>query len=479
MEERGSMTTKIIRSAAFLTVLVFVAGLTLFALNGRHVRLWADDFAYSAVARDGLIDGSVNWFYYNGARMSSFWLVGFLDLFGPQVVRYLPGLVLLLWVGGVWVTLKGVVDLTRISLEWIWPALAAVILVFFTALLLPTRLETLYWRMGMLHYTLPIPLTLLTLGLILKFADHPTSKTKTVLRGILVLLITFFSGANGEVSGAWQFGVYAVALVMLWLINRFKKQHFSVNALFYALAGSALAMVLMAISPANAYRMGVMPPPANLGEFIYYTLRYSYDFVWDSIKTQPLPNLIFMMSALALSLAVIPAAGLSLSTKNALKGILTVIVITYGLIVVSFSPSIFAGTNYPAPRALVAGRFTFLLGLMAAGFLAGFVVRNLLPRLSAFGWAAAIAAVLVVVSLYTVRSYRTPIAEGQDLARRAELWDKQDEQIKAAKLAGEMDVVLKQYDVVQTLNSLMDDPNHWVNRSAAVYYGVNSITAKP
>ncbi len=473
------MTTKIIRIAAVLTALAFIVGLTLFTLNGRYARLWADDYTYSAVAREGIIDGSVDWYTYNGARMSSFWLVGFLDLFGTQVGRYLPGLILLLWVGGVWFALNKVLDLARIKLEWIWPALAAVILVFFTVLLLPTRLESLYWRMGMLHYTLPIPLTLFTLGLILKFADHPASKTGAVLRGILVLLITFFSGANGEVSGAWQFGIYFLALVMLWLINRSRKLHYSLNALFYALAGSTLAMVLMAVSPANAYRMGIMPPPANLGEFIYFTLRYSYDFMWDSIKTQPLPNLIFIMGSLALSLAVNPAAGMKLSTKSALKGILAVIVITFGVIVVSFSPSIFAGTNYPAPRALVAGRFTFLLGLMTAAFLAGFILRNLLPRLSSAGWAAAIAAVLIVVSLYAVRSYRTPIAESKDLAGRAELWDKQDEQIKAAKLAGEMDVVVKQYDVVETLNSLMDDPDHWVNRSAAVYYGVNSITATP
>lgn len=473
------MTTKLFRITAVLTALVFAAGLVLFALNGRYVRLWADDYTYSAVAREGLIDGTINWYYYNGARMSSFWLVGFIDLFGPQAVRFLPGLVLVLWVGGIWFALKSILDLARVKLEWIWPALSAVMLVFFSVLLMPTRLESLYWRMGMLHYTLPIPLTLFTLGLILKFADHPTSKIKMVLRGILILVATFFSGANGEVSGAWQFGVYFVALVMLWLINRYKKQHFSVNAMFYALAGSALAMIVMAVSPANAYRMEVMPPPANLGEFIYYTLRYSYDFVWDSIKTQPLPNLVFIMGSLALSLAVIPAAGLKLFTKNALKGILVVLVITFGLIVFSFSPSIFAGTNYPAPRALAAGRFTFLLGLMAAAFLAGFVVRDLFPRLTAGSWAAAIAAILILVSLYTVRTYRIPIAEGQDLAARADLWDKQDEQIKAAKLAGVMDVVIQQYDVVLSLNSLLEDPDYWVNKSAAAYYGVNSIAAKP
>ena len=42
-----------------------------------------------------------------------------------------------------------------------------------------------------------------------------------------------------------------------------------------------------------------------------------------------------------------------------------------------------------------------------------------------------------------------------------------------------MDVIIKQYDVVDSLESLFDDPENWLNRSAAAWYGVNSITALP
>lgn len=479
MNANNRVAQKIIVIIVFATAAAVTAGLILFTLNGGHVRFWADDYTYSAVARDGWIEGTKNWYQFNGARISSFWFVKIIDMFGMNVVRYLPGLMILFWVGSLWFALRCGFNLAHVKLHWIWQGLVSLLLVFFSVLLMPTRLETLYWRMGTLHYTLPIPLTLINLGLILNFMTRDSSKVNTVLRGLLVMIIAFISGANGEASGAWQVGVYLAAMIIVWSVNWSKKQHISLSYLVFALVGSLLAIVVMAKSPANVWRSEAMPPPDNLWEFTYYTLRYSLDFVWDSIKTQPLPNLALVLGLLAVSLAVIPNSDLKLSTPKALLGILTVLLISAGLIIFSVAPSVYAGTNYPAPRALMPGRFSFLLGLMGAAGFAGFILRNILPKLPHRYWEIVAALALVMVSLYAVRTYRIPIAEGQDLAVKAELWDKQDTQIKAAKLAGETDIVIKQYDVVETLNSLLDDPDHWLNKSAAVVYGVNSITALP
>ncbi|MHB8933293.1 MAG: DUF6056 family protein [Bellilinea sp.] len=479
MDEKGSMSRKIVIAAALLAAVVLGVGLALFALNGKQVRFWTDDYAYSLVAMDGFIEGTRNWYNYNGARLSSFWFVWIIDLFGMNAVRYLPGLTIALWVGSVLFFARNLLDLVRIKMNWIWGILVAVLLVYFSVLLMPTRLETLYWRMGTLHYTLPIALTLFNLGLIFTFMAKGISGIKTAFYGIVLLIIAFITGAHGEASGAWQVGVYLVAMALLWLYSRKTKQPNSMIYFVFALVGSILAIIVMAKSPANLWRMEAMPPPSSLGDFVYYTLRYSLDFVVDSIKTQPLPNLVFIAGSLAVSLAVLPATGLSLSPRHALIAMLASLVISFGLIVFSVSPSVYAGTNYPAPRALSTARFSVLMGTMSAAFFAAAVLRNWFARFSAVHWSAIIALLLVFVSLYTARSYRIPINEGRDLAVKAELWDKQDAQIKAAKQAGEMDVVIKQYDVVDTLNSFFDDPTHWLNQSAAVLYGVNSITAVP
>ncbi|MHB1120882.1 MAG: hypothetical protein ACYC11_12570, partial [Bellilinea sp.] len=343
---------KNLQITAIVAITALTFGLVIFALNGKHVRFWADDYAYSLVAVDGFIEGTRNWYNYNGARLSSFWFVWIIDLFGMNAVRYLPGLTIALMVGSVLFFARNLLDLVRIKMNWIWGILVAVLLVYFSVLLMPTRLETLYWRMGTLHYTLPIALTLFNLGLIFTFMAKGISGIKTAFYGIVLLIIAFITGAHGEASGAWQVGVYLVAMALLWLYSRKTKQPNSMIYFVFALVGSILAIIVMAKSPANLWRMEAMPPPSSLGDFVYYTLRYSLDFVVDSIKTQPLPNLVFIAGSLAVSLAVLPATGLSLSPRHALIAMLASLVISFGLIVFSVSPSVYAGTNYPAPRAL-------------------------------------------------------------------------------------------------------------------------------
>lgn len=479
IEIETSMPKKIVQIASWLAILAFVVGLVLFASNGRFVRYWADDYAYSLVAREGLIQGTGDWYSANGSRLSSFWFVGIIDLFGPNVVRYLPAVVLLLWIGCIYWFILEILGFfkQRIGKEWV--ILTSVLLVFFSVLLMPTRLETLYWRMATLHYTIPIPLTLLNAALIIYFLKKRSSVLQAAFQAVLVLIIAFISGAHGEASGAFQVGVYILMIVLMWIHNRINKEKHNLGLLFIALVGSAAAIVVMAKSPANQWRMEAMPPPASLGDFVFYTLRYSWDFVVDSLKTQPLPNFVFMLGSAAVALAVFPQFGWSISTRSAIIGIAAAVVLTYGLIVFSVAPSVYAGTNYPAPRALMPSRFTLLTGLMAASFFGSSLLIRLGKRLTKEHWSWVAATLLIMISAYAVRSYPVAVAEGQDLAVKAELWDKQDQAIRAAKQAGQMDVIIKQYDVVDSLESLFDDPENWLNRSAAAWYGVNSITALP
>jgi len=474
-----SMPKKIIHLASWLAILALFVGLVLFASNGRFVRYWADDYAYSLVSREGLIQGTVDWYSENGSRLSSFWFVGFIDLFGPNAVRYMPAVVLLVWIGCIYWFIQEILGLFKQHAGKVWVVLTSILLVFFSVLLMPTRLETLYWRMATLHYTIPIPLILLNAALIIRLLKKRSSVLQTAFQAILVLIIAFISGAHGEASGAFQVGVYILLIFLLWFHDRsFKEKHNPVFLIF-ALLGSAAAILVMAKSPANQWRMEAMPPPDSFGDFVFYTLRYSWDFVVDSLKTQPLPNIVFMLGSAAIALVVFPRFGWSISSRSAIIGIAAAVVLTYGLIVFSVAPSVYAGTNYPAPRALMPSRFTLLTGLMAVSYFGSSLLIRLGKRLSKEHWSWVAAALLILISAYAVRSYPIALSEGQALAVKAELWDKQDQAIKVAKQAGQMDVIIKQYDVVDSLESLFDDPDNWLNRSAAAWYGVNSITALP
>ena len=474
------MGRNLLRIVVAITIVSLLVGLGLFAYNGKFARFWADDYCYSMVAKnDGILKGTSTWYNFNGSRVSSFWFVAIMDQLGLNSLHYLPAFIMALWITGSTLLISSIAALFRRKIEFHWILLASLLILFFVVYLMPTRLQTLYWRMATLHYTMPIPMTLLNLAWIIRLTDKKTSGTRSILAGLAIFLIAFVAGAHGESSAALSVGIYLVVLVIFWISNRVRRENLALRFAIFALAGSIAAVALMAGSSSNEWRLLAMPPPSSLYEFVYYTLRYSLDFVVDSYKTQPLPNFVFMLGSLAVSLAVIKTKEIRFSSKWAALGLVIGLVITFGWVIFSVAPSVFAGVNYPGPRALVPSRFALLGGVFCSLFFLSIWINNLFRRVPQQLWTLAIVIVLLSISAYTIRSYRIPIEEGRYLAGKAELWDKQDQVIRSARAAGEMDIQVPEYNVVDTLDSLKIDPAHWVNGCAAGIYGVNSITAKP
>jgi hypothetical protein len=59
------------------------------------------------------------------------------------------------------------------------------------------------------------------------------------------------------------------------------------------------------------------------------------------------------------------------------------------------------------------------------------------------------------------------------------LWDKQDQEIRGAKERGETDLTVPvAYNIGRT-DLMTADPEWYVNKCVAGYYGLNTITARP
>jgi hypothetical protein len=114
-----------------------------------------------------------------------------------------------------------------------------------------------------------------------------------------------------------------------------------------------------------------------------------------------------------------------------------------------------------------------------AWHLAALAVRSGLGHNHIQAVRAAALIVLVLVTLYPFRAANAPLADLERVAVRAERWDARDREIRQAAAAGKEDILTRQVDVVQTLADMGPDPAHWVNRCAALYYGVDTITALP
>jgi hypothetical protein len=72
------------------------------------------------------------------------------------------------------------------------------------------------------------------------------------------------------------------------------------------------------------------------------------------------------------------------------------------------------------------------------------------------------------------------IQSAQGLANRAAYarqWDQRQAAIVSAARSGAGDVTVTALDSLAGLQEMNADPNQWVNRCAATYYGVNNIVA--
>jgi hypothetical protein len=91
----------------------------------------------------------------------------------------------------------------------------------------------------------------------------------------------------------------------------------------------------------------------------------------------------------------------------------------------------------------------------------------------------AVSLVLLGLSLYPLRAARIPLADIRQQSAWAARWDVRDAQIRQDRSAGRLDLVVKQVEVIHTLEDLGPDPQHWINNCASIYYGVRTITANP
>jgi hypothetical protein len=465
------------KAAAAASSLVFLAGVGVFAYTGTFSRLWADDYCYSAVMKvGGLWGGVVDWYLTSGNRLSSAALAGVSDRFGPAAVSVLPFLFLTLLTAAWLFFLFQLRRMARWQFGAHWLILFALMQVYFLALLSPDRLQTVYWRMGMLHYSLPLPLLLAQLGLVARYVNAPGRLPVWVFAA--TFLLALFAAGNSETFAFLQLGLWGLALAALLLMPRFPLRARLAVLAASPLAGTAAALAVMFFSPQNADRLAVMPPPDNLWLTIPVTLRHTADFVFYAIRGQLTPFLVFLAVSAAVAVLSLREGPL-LPFKRGLSAAAITLPVTLALVASSFFPSSYAGLQYPSGRALMPGAFVLLAG---ASFLVFFLANTLrfLVRPTQMRWFAVAALLLLfAASLYPLWAVQFQAQEQRRLSTWAARWDDRDRQIRQSLAAGAQDLQVREIEVVQSLEDMGPNADFWINRCAAVYYGAKSITANP
>jgi hypothetical protein len=456
-----------------------------FIYTGSFMRYLGDDYCYGGMLTKYGFWGSINHSYLNpgpfhGNRYS---LTVFSELFGlfpPQMNGVLPGLVILLWVLSLALLFQNLRTSLFKSLSKLETWLIASLLVFFTLFTATDLPDSIYWRSGMLPYGAPIVTGLFLFAGIQKGMQF--SNISWMRAGILFLL-AFLSGGFSETATAIQFTV-----LIIWLFNQSTQQQTDrphrqthQKLILAALAGTVLAMFLLYISPATRSKLSEISFLERSIQAAGMSARHALDYLLGSLRGQPIPLLLVIISTFSLALLTSPR---SKSQPQKIAPILGRLLFLGGicflLISANMGPYAFARYVYPNERALLPAHFILILTLAFAGWLLGRYSIQFLFSGQKISKAILLIALLLQcgVYLYGLRAASQTFPEASVYQTWSSQWDLRDERIRTAISSGASEIEVEQIQSpLPGGGELKPSPRFWYNGCAAKYYGIKSISA--
>lgn len=469
-------------SVLFGNIVVF-AGLALLAYLGFYNRYWADDWCYSADARQlGTTQATLQYFNPEGTGYSSnrYSLTFFsaltentLGMFGNQIFATLT---IVLWLIGIVWTLDNISRLIK-SIPFSTLLLASAFLLFYNLYISPQRFQVLYWRSGVLPYSTAIVFWMIILGFITQQMINP-SPNKWF--NYAVAPLAFLAAGLGEISSVFLFSGTSILLLGAWIAKNKNKSwaQKSFQTIFIAWLFLFLGMVALIISPSNARVAGMGVQRNNPLNVPLLSIRHAVDFIFISLRTLPIPHIIFIGTLFALSIVSTSDVSASpLTSKRLLLLLAFATLITFLLVVSIQAPSAYFYSATPDPRGKTLARFTLLAGMGFIAWLSGtWTAQNIKGN-----WlTAASVMVLIVGFAYTARSITVIYRELPGFISRAQIWDERDAIIESAKEQGIRLIEVPVIDTadIDTRDMFGSRGKGWTQFSlncAARYYDVDGL----
>lgn len=463
------------------TLAVLVA-LGLYAYLGTFSRYTSDDYCLSAffVQDADFISTMTARYETSSSRYTNILFIGFADkVFGWYNPAILPALMLTLFVLGLFFLLNQIQNLLHLEWKRRLTFYLAALIAYFSLVQAPDLYETLYWRAGMTSHFAPIALLPFLGAFVIRQIRLADERTPPAWVYAACFVIPFVIGGFSEPPITVSVSALVLAILAVWRWVNIPARRSILLILASTLAGSAAALTVLALAPANSLRLG--NTESNLFQLIWNIFYSTFQFAIDQVQTLPLPVL-FNIAIPAL-LFYVRYSGSSETASNKAQmrlvfSLLVILLIGYLLITASFAPSVY-GQSFPAERARFAGVVLFSCTLMAVGALMGILAAK-------SGWMSFQSRLLqtsaillfVLLSLYPLRTAWRVAADVPVYQQRAAAWDERDAQIRAMKADGIQDLTIPflSNDAVQDLG---DRREFRLNRCASNLYGVNSILTLP
>lgn len=474
--------------AAFLgavSVASFFAALLAYAYVGLSARYIIDDHCVAAdLWENGFIGAQKHWYLTSTGRFTLMLVLSVVELIGPGLAPFLPLVALTLWlIGLTWTILQ-----FRLSVGRRYPVVTSLLLseliIYVTLGSVSNLHQVLYWVGGMLTYVAPLILLTIYVGFIKYSIDRKTKGWGTLF---LSGSFTFIAAGFSETNLALQMGVFFLAIMFCstGATSSFKGAALPlINAGFI---GSILAAIVVILAPGSAARQATFPLPPALPSLISDSFLHTLAFVIASTRTR-LPLTMSVALLLPALLAFKQPTGeqesleqsVQLNLKSGRVKWLLLTSTAAALMFVAFCivPAVYATSAAPLPRTLVIPQFVLVCFTVFWGYLVGSVLKkNFLSSTSKSSYLFIIMVVAMLVLGPITSAWRT-FAASPRLQAQAAVWDALERQLHTAQSRGIRNLVVPKMYESEDYDTLSADPNFYVNRCVARYYGLDSIVAK-
>lgn len=459
------------RLILFLLTALPLAGLAAYGALGSLTRLIADDFCLFYFADRLELFRSIWYWYLNwGGRYTAFaidWLV-LKTILGPYRLEYSVPATLLLWMIGTAGTLY--LYFYKKNRSALLHALAlAGISIFVVLLLTPDITQSLFWWSGMRTYTLPLVVLTFYLLLFLLVRENGI-RVHPAVGGALGFLLFFLSGGLNEVMAVAQTAFLGI-LLALHFLKYWQPSERMRTVLFASLAGSLASLVVVILSPGNAIRQSLLPPPPDFATLASISVMSFGSFIADFF-TDP-ARIAGLAGAMLASLWI----GSQYRDQIPDRQQLITACLSGGLLIafVCFPPGVYGFSEPPPPRTLIIPVYFLMAGILCAGFLAGGWLAES-PAFARLSSAVLPLVILVLVGFSVLTSVGRLYAERQTYIDFAEKWDQVDAYILQARAEGQESVTIPALNVwTGGGGDPTANPRYWVNQCYSLYYGLTVL----
>ncbi len=467
---------------------LFVVTVSVYAYLGRFTRYVADDYTLKNDLRARGFGASQTWEYLHWTgRFASIAAIDAGLLLNEIFARLLPAILLVLWVVALSVAVKALIPaigrLTRVTV--------ALAIVMTTLDITPSPFLSLYWMTGSLAYIAPLLLGAFFVALV------ASRRGSRALRIAAAGLLTFLAGGFNEGYAVAQLSVLIVTLLATWLLPWPGVRRLQ-TVIVSGCVGSVLSLVILVAAPGNGVRFSVITEIIGTRpSFIALpgvTIGFALQFLND-VFVANWGDLLAVGALVALLAARTPAREPA-SARRGLFLVLFVVVCALVAIAGSFAPAAYVEARMTPIYGQIVPVFIGICLVAVVGWGCGRYVqssfgqffhdetRSLRWRSIAVATAAVgiscLAAVIPVHRLISIWGDRSGIS------MYAAVKDDQAALAQAAAASGAQSVVVPSTSAIANLGvfshpsseEMLPDPNWWINRGEAAYYGAGSISAR-